>query len=44
MNEKNVSTTLDNTAHDIQETRDDNGDDDTEEDGENEDDEEHGEV
>ena len=25
MNEKNVSTTLDNTAHDIQETRDDNG-------------------
>ena len=42
MNEKNVSTTLDNTSHDIQETRDDNGGDDTEEDDDNED-EEHGE-
>ena len=29
MNEKNASTTLDNTADDIQEARDDNGDDDT---------------
>ena len=30
MNEKNASTTLDNTAHDIQEARDDNGGDDAE--------------
>ena len=32
MNEKNTSTALDNTAHDIQKTRDDNGGDDAEED------------
>jgi len=41
-NEKNVSTALDNTSHDIQEAGDDNGCDDTEEDDDNED-EEHGE-
>ena len=35
MNEKNASTSLDNTAHDIQETRDDNGGDDAEEDDDN---------
>ena len=37
VNEKNVSTTLDNTTDDIQEARDDSGGDDAEEDGENED-------
>ncbi len=42
MNEKNVRTTLDNTADDIQEARDDNGCDDAEEEDDNED-EEHGE-
>ena len=42
MNEKNVSTSLDNTADDIQEARDDNGCDDAEEEDDNED-EEHGE-
>jgi hypothetical protein len=42
MNEKNVSTALDNTADDIQEARDDNGCDDAEEEDDNED-EEHGE-
>ena len=42
MNEKNVRTTLDNTADDIQEVRDDNGCDDAEEEDDNED-EEHGE-
>jgi hypothetical protein len=42
MNEKNVRTALDNTAHDIQEARDDNGCDDAEEEDDNED-EEHGE-
>ena len=42
MNEKNASTSLDNTADDIQEARDDNGCDDAEEEDDNED-EEHGE-
>ena len=42
MHEKNTSTTLDNTADDIQEARDDNGCDDAEEEDDNED-EEHGE-
>jgi len=43
MTEKNVSTELDNTAHDIQEeARDDNGGDDAEKDDDNED-KEHGE-
>ena len=42
MNEKNASTTLDKTADDIQEARDDNGCDDAEEEDDNED-EEHGE-
>jgi hypothetical protein len=42
MNEKNDRTALDNTADDIQETRDDNGYDDAEEEDDNED-EEHGE-
>ena len=42
MNEKNARTALDNTAVDIQETRDDNGCDDVEEEDDNED-EEHGE-
>ena len=42
MNEKNTSTSLDNTADDIQEARDDNGCDDAEEEDDNED-EEHGE-
>ncbi len=42
MNEKNTRTTRDNTADDVQETRDDNGCDDTEEVHDDED-EEHGE-
>ena len=42
MNEKNVSTALDNTTDDIQEARDDDGGDDVEEEDEDED-EEHGE-
>ncbi len=42
MNEKNTRTTLDNTADDIQEARDDNGCDDAEEEDDHED-EEHGE-
>jgi hypothetical protein len=42
MNEKNSRTTLDNTADDIQEARDDNGCDNAEEEDDNED-EEHGE-
>jgi hypothetical protein len=42
MNETNARTTLDNTADDIQEARDDNGCDDVEEEDDNED-EEHGE-
>ena len=42
MNEKNARTELDNTADDIQESRDDNGCDDAEEEDDNED-EEHGE-
>ena len=39
MNEKNASTSLDNTADDIQEARDDNGCDDAEEEDDNEDEE-----
>jgi hypothetical protein len=39
MNEKNTRTTLDNTADDIQEVRDDNGCDDAEEEENNEDEE-----
>ena len=39
MNEKNARTTLDNTADDIQEARDDNGCDDAEEEDDNEDEE-----